>query len=129
MIKKIFKYRRLIFNVLIRTVYYRLLIFLFSDKAILKKISKKDFEACKEYSEFEMQPTKRILRQTDRIINRSLSNTSCLARSLVKRDILTLYGVKSEVCFGILKEDDELRAHSWISIEDDSGYLKVFELS
>jgi len=76
-----------------------------------------------------MQPNSWLISRIDKIINKIAPKTSCMVRSLVKRKVLKKAGINSIICFGIAKDNDVFRAHSWISIEKNTGFAQVYQVS
>ncbi|MDF1572514.1 MAG: lasso peptide biosynthesis protein [Bacteroidales bacterium] len=126
--KKLWKYRKLIWLVVIVFTKYQILRSFTSDKAFLNSI-RREKESCRLPDESNMQPFKNYSRLIDIIINKLAPSSTCVIRSLVKRDVLSNYGLKTEVFFGLLRKDNEIRAHAWLSTEHDHGYSKVYKVS
>lgn len=112
-----------------RLVKYHLLRIFLSDRVFLDRLKKKQYKQINIDDKIQMQPSRRYLRPIDIIINNLIPSSNCLIRSFVKKEVLSNYGIITEVCFGLLKEDNEIRAHAWLSIERNPGYSKVYQVS
>lgn len=62
-----------------------------------------------------------------------LPRVQCLHRSVVLHGWLLREGVPSELCIGVLKDGDELKAHAWVEVagqivNDTHGAISTFVL-
>ena len=66
-----------------------------------------------------------ILRISKKILN-AMFIKSCLLRSLILRDILKLFKIRSTIIIGISKEDD-FKSHCWLEVNGLDIFTDNFE--
>lgn len=129
MINRILKYKKLIFLVVFYLVKYQLLLILLTNRQLLRKMNSLPKKSITPFTPALMQPKRRFYRQIDMIINRINPSTTCLVRSAIKRDVMLHFGVTSKILLGVRKEENILKAHSWLIEEKSQGFLKLCQLS
>ncbi|MDT8432934.1 MAG: lasso peptide biosynthesis B2 protein [Bacteroidales bacterium] len=128
MIQKFLKYYRFVVLVSFLVVKYRVLIWVLSDRALIRTLEKR-FEVLKnrKSSGSAALPPQLITRRVNAVLRRLYPRTRCLLQSVVLNETLMLYGYTDQkVKFGVKYEDDKLLAHAWIGSGGD--FKKVHEL-
>ena len=110
---------------------YHLIYFILPGQRFLAYIQRHtdELSGTASHADGQMQPLRKVSGLTDRIISLLLPGTSCLIRSLVKRDVLKSFGYSTYVFFGLKKNDDQYEAHAWLSHERNAGFAKVYQIS
>lgn len=128
MIQKFLKYYRFTVLVSILVVKYRLLIWVLSDRALIKTLEKR-FAALKNRKPMRsaVLPAPLITRRVNTVLRRLFPRAKCLLRSVVLNETLMLNGYTDQkIKFGVKYDEDKLLAHAWIG--SDGGFNKVYEL-
>lgn len=82
----------------------------------------------KEYN--SVQPKRKIISRIDKLITFMYPKSTCLTRSLVKRDVLRYYGYNETIALGLAYNDGFLVAHAWLETEVlTTSYKKVHSIS
>ena len=111
---------------------YRLCILLIPMKKLERFFGKAGLET--DFKEDIMQSS--YVRNVAQVVNRVSSKTpwesKCLLRALTIRRILSRHKIPTTLYLGVMKQEEELRAHAWIrcgsfylSGGDGEGYAKV----
>lgn len=128
LILKLLKYYRFVVLVSFLVVKYRVLIWVLSDRALIRILEKR-FIALKnrESSGSAAFPPQLITRRVNTVLRRMYPRTRCLVRSVVLNETLMLCGYTDQkIKFGVKYETEKLLAHAWIGSGGD--FKKVYEL-
>jgi hypothetical protein len=128
MLRKLLKYRKLVFLVVIHLVKHQVYRFILSDRNLVNQLMK-SYPLKEEPSgdPLAMQLKMRLIRQIDRIMTKLMPGVSCLVRTSVQRDVLAYYGMSAAICIGVKKEEDKFLAHAWLKEDNDQGYTKLVQ--
>ena len=128
LIQKFLKYYRFVVLVSFLVAKYRLLIWVLSDRALIRTLEKRfnDLKSRKSSGGAAL-PSQLINRRVNTVLRRLYPRAKCLVRSVVLNETLMLYGYTDQkIKFGVKYAEDKLLAHAWIV--SGSGFNKVYEL-
>ncbi len=102
------------------------MIYFLPSRIIAQTVMRKNNLKIATNNEYEtMQPKWSLIRLTDRIIDIIFVKSSCLVRSLVKREILIKYNYNTLISLGMAIDGGHISAHAWIEESNGRNFLKV----
>lgn len=123
MIRKIIYNRILILQTSFLLCKYLFMRTFLSGKVLLKKLSTQEINKLYYHTaRTPEQPFHSVLRSINRILEFLYPNGNCLVRSLVKREVLKKYGYPKRIAVGVIRSELGIKAHAWISGENDFQY-------
>jgi hypothetical protein len=128
LIQKIGKYYRFVLLVSFLVMKYRVMLFVLSDKALIRYLGKR-FDTLKREEPIFTKPLPVVIitRRVNAVLGRLYPRTRCLVRSVVLNETLMLHGYTDQkIKFGIKYEEDKLLAHAWIG--PGSDFKTIYEL-
>lgn len=129
MLKKIFKYRLLIWYTVFLLSKYSLIRIVLSDKNLIAFLSSQSRIPIYKSTTRNTSSTNSLLHSVNKILKGINPNGNCLVHSLVKRDILYKKGYFEPIFLGLKITNQGLKAHAWLSNERVIDYNLVHLLS
>lgn len=123
MIKKIIRYRLLIFQTIYLLCKHILMRVILPNKILLDFVFRQHKSKIPlDIPQSETLHYSLLLRTTNKILKLVYPNGNCLVKSLVKRGILQKYGYSEHIILGVKYTEQELKAHAWLSSESGSNF-------
>jgi hypothetical protein len=123
---KVIKYRAIIIRVVYLDLKYMFVRSVYSNRKYLKMLNSnykhKELKSINEQSFFQ------LLILIEKTLNFIHPKILCLENRLIKRDILLSNGIYEVINLGVLSQGNELKAHAWLSFENNSNYSLVYQI-
>lgn len=119
---KLFKYRHIIFETILKSINYKIVFTFCSDEIIVRSLNKTQ-RTIQSPTNFSRNKVYNVCQKTIAIIAPA---SSCLLKGFIIKNVLNHFGYRENLAIGIRKNGNSFNAHAWIDkYEIVPNYIKI----